>query len=502
MLLQTVPSMRVTQIQRAMALLFICSVPFWFSAPTLLDSYGQTEEGVNNAIWALGARNIIRNGLWRAKLGAVVTPFPGAGGGIYAHHPPLPIWASGLLQLVTDREYAPRVLALVLVGVSLALLFSILRQYVSEETSLLSVALVTLSTFVLTYSRMLTTLTMATPLFILLLRSVLRRARGESSWGIGTLLNIAALVFSSWDGVIGAATLVTALSAIELRDAYRNHLPFGRWLRTLSPAVTFLLMLCLVFAYLINANGSAWELLGVALWRGGVSEFPLRMLIRREIVYTGNGVGWATVALMAAAAVWGWQTPRGRQLLVATVLAAAPGLGMVMLFRNGALNHEFWGYNLFIPAAFGLAIVIERFKTNLPKPATICLLFVLGVQGLLAMRASASQLEREHQLNALGTFLVRNFRNQRTDRVRLFWGYDFHPYIAWYLKLPHEVAYSGDDVRQKIALGQWKAEDLVVTDNHIARYLDCKEFSSRFESQNGYWSITTASELEKSCPRS
>src|SRR5262249_17994549 len=248
--------------QRTAALVFICSVPFWFSLRTLNDRYGQTEEGVNNAVWALGARNIIHKGPWAAKLGAMVAPFPGAGGGIYAHHPPLPIWISGVLQLVTAREFAPRVVALLLVGISLALLYSILRRFVSEETSLLSVAAVSLSPWVLVFSRMLTTLTLATPLLLLLLRTVLRRLKGEPYWKAAVPLTISALAFSSWDGVIGASALVAALSAIELRDAHRNPGSPLRWLRALAPAFTLAVSVILVFAYLINANGGARELIG------------------------------------------------------------------------------------------------------------------------------------------------------------------------------------------------------------------------------------------------
>src|SRR5258707_9826419 len=399
----------MTQLKRIATLVFICSIPLCFSLPTLGDPYGQTEEGVNNAIWALGGRNLLRHGPWSAKLGAVVAPYPGTGGGTYAHHPPLPTWTSAIFQVLTDREAAPRLVALLLAGVSLGVLFSILRQCVSDVASLLSVAVVALSPWVLPYSRMLTTLTMATPLFVLLLRSVLQRLHQNRPFPVGTLIIIAGLVLSSWDEVIGAAPLVAVLSWIELRDAGRQRRPIGRWFRAVTPAVSFLLTLVLLFAYLTSSNDGSKELVDIALWRSDINEFPLPALIRREFINTANGLGWITMLLIVLAS-FGWRKlPSGRQLLVAGLLSAAPGVGMILLFRNGAINHEFWGYNLFVPAAFAPAVVIEWSRTQLPRLATVGLLSVLGVQALLATRSSASQLEREHQLNQLGSFLKQNF---------------------------------------------------------------------------------------------
>src|SRR5258708_17856209 len=71
--------------------------------------------------------------------------------------------------------------------------------------------------------------------------------------------------------------------------------------------------------------------------------------------------------LLIVLASFGWRKlPSGRQLLVAGLLSAAPGVGMILLFRNGAINHEFWGYNLFVPAAFAPAVAFEWRSKQIP----------------------------------------------------------------------------------------------------------------------------------------
>jgi hypothetical protein len=490
---------QMTRLRRNAALGLICTIPLWFSIQTIADPFGQTEEGVNNAIWALGGRNIIHRGPWSAKLGSLVAPYPGTGGGVYAHHPPLPTWISAVIQTVSTSEVAPRLVALLLVAVSLALLFSILREYVTEATALISVSVVALSPWVLIYSRMLTTLTVATPLFVLLLRAVLHRLHFQRAWGTGTLLTTVGLVWSSWDGVIGAAALVAVLTGIDLRDAYRAHASIRHWIRALAPFAIWLSALVALLAYLIIANHGIGELVGQAMMRSGINQFPFRIWIGREIVFTGEGLGWITVALIALACAISWQTALGRRLFVALCLAAVPGLGMVLGFRNGAYYHEFWGYNLFIAASFAVAIVAERLKRALPERATVFLLLVLAAQAVMATRSAGTQLEREHDLNQLGIFLKQTVTNPGVQRLKMFWAYDFHPYVAWYLNIPQDVTLSPDGLRRRLETGEWKPEDLVVVDNLFAANLHCRGLADRIDSVSRRWSITSAGELERSC---
>jgi len=484
---------------RNAALLLACTIPLWFSLPTIGDPYGQTEEGVNNAIWALGGRNIIRRGPIAAKLGAVVAPYPGTGGGVYAHHPPLPIWLSALIQTITNWEGAPRLLALVLVALSLAVLFSMLTNYVSETTALVSVAVVALSPWVLIYSRMLTTLTVATPLFAVLLRSVLLRVHGNRAWGVPTLLVIAALVLSSWDGVIGSAVLVATLSWAELRDAFRGNLRGRAWLRVIAPAIAWTTTLAALLVYLIKANHGPGELIGQAVMRSGLNQFDAVAWTGDEIRYAGEGLGWLTLILLAGAYAVCGRLPQGRRLYLATSLAAVPGMGMILLFRNGAHWHDFWGYNLFLAAGFGVAAVLEFFRRALPEPAKISLLFLLGGQSTLAARSAGAQLEREHNLNQLGVFVKQNLATAGLQNVKMFWAYDFHPYIAWYLEKPQDVSLSLPSLQRKVESGQWKREDQVVVDNLFAANLRCRGLGSRIDSSTRRWSITSVGELENSC---
>src|SRR5262249_12334614 len=82
--------------------LLLCFAPFLASLRSLDDPFGQTEEGVNAAIWALGGRNIRELGWKEARYGALVKPLWPQSGYIYAHHPPLPVWLSRLWLVFGD----------------------------------------------------------------------------------------------------------------------------------------------------------------------------------------------------------------------------------------------------------------------------------------------------------------------------------------------------------------------------------------------------------------
>jgi hypothetical protein len=110
-----------------------------------------------------------------------------------------------------------------------------------------------------------------------------------------------------------------------------------------------------------------------------------------------------------------------------------------------------------------------------------------------------SQLEREHQLNELGSFLKQNFSTHGNERVKMFWEYDFHPYVAWYLNVAQEVSASPADLGRSLQSGRWNPDDLVVVENAFAAKQHCNGFFVRKLSANFLWSITSAGELEKSC---
>jgi hypothetical protein len=500
---KAIRSAPASRVDLRICLVFVCAVPLLFSVPSLGDPFGQTEEGVNATIWALGGRNILENGPVAARFGASVAPYPGTRDGIYAHHPPLPVWLAALAQLPGRWEGWPRLLALALAGVSLLLIFRSVRRFASDDAALLATAAIATSPFVLAYGRLLTTLTVATPLFLVLLDGALGRSMAGKRWGGALLAAIPLAFFSSWDGVLGAGAVVTYVTLLDLRDAQRNDVDRSAWYRTFAPALMALLSLAVLLAYFGWANNDLKEMLVHARMRTGADDaVPPLKWITREVGFVGNGLGWLTfLLLVGTSALLALRTgPPG--LLAAILLGAVPGVGMTILFRNGAYSHAFWSYNLIIPAAFAVAYAITLVARLPRRGASLLLGVLIAVQAVIGFRVAGDQLGQERLLNSVGALARGYFRRHPVQTVKMISAYDFHPYVSWYLRVPTEVVWSVRDLHERLASGRWAASEPLLVDTDFARDLGCKPFQPAASSDNRRWAIAPGGAVDAACSAS
>ncbi|MBN1207689.1 MAG: glycosyltransferase family 39 protein [Myxococcaceae bacterium] len=483
---------------RALALALLCALPLGFSLPSLFDPFGQTEEGVNATIWGLGARNLLAEGPVDALLGARVAPFPGPGPrvGVYAHHPPLPVWVSAGVQLITTNEAGPRLAALVSAGLALLLLFRVLRLIVPEPLALLSTAAIATCPYVLVYGRLLTTLTLATPLFLLALEAVLRRAlRGEPwRWTLPGVL--AALVLSSWDGVLGAAVLSLCIAWVELRaGAWRRA---SAWREALAPGLVTAVTLAAVAAWLVWANGGAEAMIWQFRYRASSNLPGAWDWAHKQLGFLGAGLGWGTLALLASAAVWLPFVERPRGLVPALLLSAVPGLGMLLIFRQGADRHPFWAFNLILPSAFAIAGALSALSQRRPRGVTVALA-LLGLQAVVSLRLAGDQLGRERILNERGALLRDFFHEHPVSTVRLVSAYNFYPFASWYLERPIDVVPNVAGLQERLRTGAWPASEPVVVDMKQARKAGCHPFPALAESPERRWALAPAGVVSTAC---
>ena len=127
--------------------------------------------------------HVIRHSDAQSVRGTLVTPNGGTkGDGIYAHHPPLAVWVMSLPVALGGWEGFSRLIALACAGATLFLLHRLLRRSFDPGVALAALASAALSTYLLRYGRLLTTLTLAAPLFVALLDLTLRRERTRW-WG-------------------------------------------------------------------------------------------------------------------------------------------------------------------------------------------------------------------------------------------------------------------------------------------------------------------------------
>lgn len=475
----------------------VVAIPLLFSIRSISDAYGQTEEAVNAAIWALGGRNILEHGPIDAKLGAMVAPYPGSGGGIYAHHPPLPVWLSAILQVFGTSEVLPRLAGLLALGAALVLLYRALALLVPPHAALLGVAASATSGFALTYGRLFTTLTTATPLFAAMMFLYVRRlVTGKPpGWPLGVLLTLS--VFSSWDGVIGAAAIIIANGVLELLDRKR----VGRWSRALWPAAVGTGALAALLGYLTWANGGPEELIRQALYRTGVSDAPYTAAgwIRKHLEYFHDGLGLVGIAALVCAPALLLLTGAPRRTIVVLALYAVPGLGMVLLLQQGSYGHAFWGFNLLLSLGAAFAFLADWLRRQRPTTALPAIVIALGTHFILNARIAGEQLGRERDLNSVGTLTQRLQAPSASEPVRMFSAYAFHPYATWYLRGPMDVALSTAAVREKRQNQMWKNEDRVLVDSEFARNAGCRPMPYEDISASRRWLIVRVGTLLENC---
>jgi hypothetical protein len=485
---------------RRVVLPFVCAVPLVLSAPSLGDPYGQTEEAVNAAIWALGGRNLREQGPVAARFGANVAPFRAANGGIYAHHPPLPVWVAALAQVPGTWEGWPRLLALACATISLLMLFDILRLFVRDEIALGAVAVIATSPFVLAYGRLQTTLTLATPLCAFMLRAALRRSVCGEPWRWTFPIAVVAAVFSSWDGVLGAGAIVLYITLIDLRAVHRGEGTVSR-VRALAPAAVGSIALAVLCTYLVWANGGHRELVAQAQYRMGADTTLPALVpwVQRQIGFIGDGLGWVTLGLLLGVPALLLLSDRPRGSAAALLLSAVPGVGMIVLFPSGSHAHAFWAYNLILPAAVAVALWIRATAQSRRRLAVIGLAVALGVQTVVGLRIAGDQLGDERKLNSVGALARDYFRKHPVSNVRMVSAYDFHPYVSWYLGVGTDVALSAADIERLLASGRWQSSDPVLVDREYARIMSCRPFPVLGVSGNRRWVIATAGLVSTAC---
>jgi hypothetical protein len=449
----------------------LCLSPLALSLPALCDPFGNSEESLNAAIWSLGAKNLVELGPGRALRGALVLPHGGTrGDGVYAHHPPLPVWLMTLPVALGGWEGFARLLGLGCACSALWLLWRLLLQHFEARPALLGLAAAATSVFALRYGRLFTTLTLATPLFLALLL-VRKPHRGPNvgsppgsprhaiHWAP---LLVALLVLSSWDGVV-AAGVVAFISVFE---AARGGVTSKAQLAATGAAFVF--ALGFVVWHLLDATGGVSELAWQFRWRAAGDDVTWAQWAGKQVLFLGEGLGPLSLLALCAAPFLATREQRPPLLLL-----AAPGLVMLVVFRQGAVKHAFWGYNLVLPAAFAVAQVATRW----PRAAAL-----VAAQALLLLGVAAYRLSEEHAQSQVGRVAQ---QLPRGAPVPVLARGSFHPYVSWYA--------GGKPVTVRKLSELPAAGDLALVDTEYARELGCAVPAG------ARWQILALFELRKGC---
>ena len=480
-----------------LALVLACLLPAALSKPSLADPYGNTEDGVNATIWALGGRNMLRKGIAEASFGADVSPWWNHTKNVYAHHPPLPVFVSAGLQLLGPWEGWFRVFALAGTTLSLLLIFLILRQLLDELPALVGTVVAATSVYVLQWGRMFTTLTLATPLYLLLLLLFVRRvfAGQRLHWLFFVLIPVTA--FSSWDGVCGAGAIAGAAALYELHRARRERRPLSSITAALLPVALFVVSLALLGWHFAAANGGLEEMRYQAKYRAGGLHgsvtFGHWLRIQRDFILGGLGK-LSGLLLVVVPLVLALQ--RRFSALMVLGLASAAGIAMTVLMRQGAQEHSFWAYNLFVVAGMSAAFAYSMLEKR-GVWLRYVFLTLLGLQAMLNIGKSGQHLAVESLKNSVGD-LVKAYPPGESE-LRVLSSYNFHPYMTWYTDLPEVIAFTMTAFQEKLTSGVWTASDVLLVDTLHSHYGKCLPIRFDERSRDMRWILTTVGDAADAC---
>ncbi|HVL06274.1 MAG TPA: hypothetical protein VM388_09805 [Acidimicrobiales bacterium] len=315
-----------------------------YGSQTIAAPFGDSHDGRNAGVWVAAGRAIRESGPLASRLGTR-TPE----NGVYANHPPLIAVEVALVEAVAGRSNAASrapawVGSLVAIGL-LAVLLS--ERGMPPGAAGAAVALVVATPMFLVFGTMLDTPVTSLPfgIGVLVLWERARRGRRVHPALAAGLAALAAL--AGWQSLL-VAGLVAAWAGVRV---LRRRRPVGAEAGFVAGALAGAGLL------------TAW------LWWG--LGGTLRPLTEAYTVRTGDGPENVALGRLAATLVHDGRAMFGVVLLLGllglvpalarrstrglTAVALAATVPYPLVFRTGAVNHEYWNYWFVLPLAIGLA---------------------------------------------------------------------------------------------------------------------------------------------------
>jgi hypothetical protein len=330
------------------------------SAPRISAPFGDSDEGINGAVWATNSRALREAGVVDSRLGGRRLD-----GTSYATHPPLIVISTAAAEtLVGEHEWATRMPAWVGSIAAVVLLYLLSRSIgVGSPAAAAAVAATALTPMFFTYGFMLDTPVVSLPFRIAVLLLWHRQWRADDggwAWPPVAVAAVCALAaLAGWQ----AAVLVGLAAVTLLVRGARNE---DRGLREALPFIIGGLI-----GVVASLSWTWWvygdfATLGDKFFRrsGESSTVGVDDMVSFQIPWLAQLLGLGLAGLGACvAALW---DRRARAL-------AAMGLAIVVVyavaFRQAAAGHQYWNYWALIPTAIGFAWAFDRLAKDLPARA-------------------------------------------------------------------------------------------------------------------------------------
>ena len=320
--------------------------------------FGDSDEGINGAVWSLSARSLRDLGIVDSKLGGHRTD-----GTEYATHPPGTIVATAVTQAIGGaRSWASRAPAWLATLAALVLLYRLGRRArFSPLVAGGAVAIVALTPMALVYGPMLDTPIVAFPFGVLVITCWFRDWSADEPSDLATAgLTALAALFA---GLFGwQAALLTALCGLTLAARAVRHRPGA-----IRAALPYLLGGAVGVALSLSWSwwvyGSFQTLFDKFGGRSGESSgIGLGDMVSFQLPWLANLLGLSFVGLIGCVVAL-----RDRFLRPLAAMALASVLLYAVIFRQAAAGHQYWNYWVLLPTAVGWGYVLRAIVREVHK---------------------------------------------------------------------------------------------------------------------------------------
>ncbi len=314
--------------------------------------FGDSDEGINGAVWAYASRSM-------RDLGPVESALGGRhlNGSRYATHPPLIVSETALAETIAGEHGASsRAAAWVGSIVALFLLYRLGRRLGFSPVSAAGGAAVAGTTgMFVTYGPMLDTPVTAFPFAVGVTLLWTRDWQGDdppSPWLTATVTLAACL--ASWQCALLAGLAGAALAVRHRRDPGRALLAAAPYLGGATAGVA----LSIGWSWWTYGDlGALSDKLGRRT--GSSSTVGLADVVSFQVPWLAELLGLGTLGLVGSVvALW------DRPVRPAAALTLATALGYALLFREAAAGHQYWCYWVLLPVAIGSGWGLSRLERD------------------------------------------------------------------------------------------------------------------------------------------
>ena len=313
--------------------------------PRITGPIADSDEGINAAVWGFDARSLRELGIADSRFGGVRLD-----GSLYASHPPAIVAGTAVSELVLgEHPWSTRLPAWLASLASIPLLYALVRSLRLDPVLAAAATVAALGCHMLmVYGSMLDTMVVAFPLGLAVALVWHRQWTGAASppwwavFGLGTIASLA-----SWQAtfLVGLCAVATAGRFRSDRRAVLRALPYG---------------VAVVVATAISLGWALWtyetfEVLGDKLTRRTSGEAAtVGSMITFQIPWLAQLLGLGFLACIACLV-----SLRDRRYRPLAALSLVAVFGYAVILKEGAGGHQFWNYWAMLPAAIGIAYVLE-----------------------------------------------------------------------------------------------------------------------------------------------